>query len=129
VCGKLCGIANSFCRPSVLLLCLAGSIRNAAGYVWAYNTQVYFENIGQSRIEIAAWLSWIPMVGGSIGVLVGGFISDRFVLKSGPHGRIWVLIISQILAAPFAAGALLLPAPYAYISLIPTYIIGMNSSS
>jgi hypothetical protein len=32
--------------------------------------------------------------------------------------------MSQILAAPFAAGALLLPTPYAYISLIPTYIIG-----
>jgi len=63
------------------------------------------------------------------GVLVGGFISDRFVLKSGPHGRIWVLIASQILAAPFAAGALLLPTPYAYMSLIPTYIIGNLCSS
>lgn len=32
--------------------------------------------------------------------------------------------MSQILAAPFAAGALVLPPPYAYMSLIPTYIIG-----
>lgn len=58
------------------------------------------------------------------GVLVGGFISDRFVSNRGPHGRIWVLIMSQICAAPFAAGALILPAPYCYLSLIPTYLIG-----
>ncbi|ODN02815.1 Protein spinster 1 [Orchesella cincta] len=121
---KLSGIMTTFCRPSVLLLCFAGSIRNAAGYVWAYNTQIYFESIGETGTDIAKWLSWIPMVAGSIGVVVGGFISDRFVIKSGPHGRIWVLILSQVLAAPFAAGALLLPTPYAYISLIPNYIIG-----
>lgn len=123
-CGRLCGVASSFCRPSILLLCLAGSIRNAAGYVWAYNTQIYYENIGQSREQIATWLAFVPMIGGSVGVLVGGFISDRFVVKSGPHGRIWVLIFSQMLAAPFAAGAILLPPPFAYMSLIPTYIIG-----
>jgi len=67
--GKISYVASSFCRPSVLLLCLAGSIRNAAGYVWAYNVQLYFENIGQTKTEIASWLSWIPMVGGSIGKL------------------------------------------------------------
>ncbi|XP_035709342.1 protein spinster homolog 1 isoform X3 [Folsomia candida] len=124
-CGHLCHIVSSFCRPSILLLCLAGSIRNAAGYVWAYNTQIYYETLGESRGQIASWLSLVPMIGGSIGVLVGGFISDRFAAHgTGPHGRIWVLIMSQILAAPFAAGALVLPPPYAYMSLIPTYIIG-----
>jgi len=61
------------------------------------------------------------------GVLLGGFISDRFVVRSGPHGRIFVLIASQILAAPFAAGALLFSPPMAYISLLPTYIIGMQT--
>ena len=62
------------------------------------------------------------------GVVLGGYISDRFVKKVGPHGRIWVLIASQLLAAPFAAGTLLLPTPWAYISLIPCYIVGKNSS-
>ena len=64
----------------------------------------------------------------SVGVVLGGYISDRFVKKVGPHGRIWVLIASQLLAAPFAAGTLLLPTPWAYISLIPCYIVGKNSS-
>ena len=78
-------------RPSLLLLCIASSIRNAgmqmlfisvirfvlftwitfnlAGYVWAYNTQVYFEGLGQTSIQIGTWMSWIPVVGGSIGNL------------------------------------------------------------
>lgn len=79
-------------RPSLLLLCIASSIRNAgmkisfflfqtadfiiqllytiffiAGYVWAYNTQVYFDGLGESPSEIGKWMSWIPIVGGSIG--------------------------------------------------------------
>lgn len=78
-------------RPSLLILCIASSIRNAgktcvfkqnyfcfqkesvifyllvAGYVWAYNTQVYFDSIGQTPTQIGFWMSWIPVVGGSIG--------------------------------------------------------------
>lgn len=38
--------------------------------------------------------------------------------------RLWVLIISQLCAAPFSACALLLPVPWAYLSLIPGNIIG-----
>ena len=74
-------------RPSLLMLCIASSIRNAgthfclylcsllkttvflhlAGYVWAYNTQVYFDGLGQTPTQIGSWMSWIPIVGGSIG--------------------------------------------------------------
>ena len=38
-----------------------------AGYVWAYNTQVYFDGLGQTPTQIGSWMSWIPIVGGSIG--------------------------------------------------------------
>jgi len=111
-------------RPSLLLLCIASSIRNAAGYVWAYNTQVYFEGLGQTPTQIGTWMSWIPIVGGSTGVVFGGFISDRVVQRTGPHGRIWVLVASQLLSSPFAAGVLYFNPPYCYFSLIPNYIIG-----
>lgn len=57
-------------RPSILLLCLASSIRNAAGYVWAYNTQVYFDELGQTPSQIGSWMSWVPIVGGSIGIMM-----------------------------------------------------------
>lgn len=52
------------------------------------------------------------------GAMFGGIVSDRLVKrkdkngnKLGPRGRLLVIIVSNLLAAPFAAGALLLPAP------------------
>ena len=45
-------------------------ILSLAGYVWAYNTQVYFEGIGQTRSQIGFYMSWIPLVAGSIGMYI-----------------------------------------------------------
>lgn len=66
-------------RPSLLLLCIASSIRNAAGYVWAYNTQVYFDGLGQTPAQIGSWMSWIPIVGGSIGTVFCGFLENNLL--------------------------------------------------
>ncbi|RUS76157.1 hypothetical protein EGW08_016069 [Elysia chlorotica] len=117
-------ISKAFLSPSLLLLCLAGSIRNAGGYVWAYNTQPYFDAVGVSKETTGSYMSWIPLVGGSLGVLFGGFISDRIVKRRGLYARIFVLVASQFVAAPFAAGALFLDVPWSFISLIPANIIG-----
>lgn len=121
---KLRVVVATFCSPSLLLLCLAGSVRNAAGYVWAYNTQPYYQSLGQTPEEIAYYMSWIPLVGGIVGVLLGGFISDRVVKRVGPHARLLVLVVSQVVASPFVAGALYLSPPWAYLSLLPGYIAG-----
>ncbi|MBN3288338.1 SPNS1 protein, partial [Polyodon spathula] len=120
---RLSRILQPFLSPSLLLLCLAGSIRNAGGYVWAYNAQIYFSQYFPVE-DVGRWLSWIPLVGGSFGVLFGGFISDRVVKKRGLPARIWVLVISQIVAAPFLVGVLWLSPPYAFLLLIPANIIG-----
>ena len=68
----------------------------AAGYVWAYNTQIYFEDIGTSRDTIARYMSIIPLASGCVGVALGGFIADRVVRRIGPLARIAVLIASQV---------------------------------
>ncbi|PIK45432.1 hypothetical protein BSL78_17707 [Apostichopus japonicus] len=120
---KLLAVCKCFLQPSLLMLCLAGSIRNGAGYVWGYNTQNFF-NEYHPDVSTGRWLSWIPLVGGSIGVIFGGFISDRIVKRSGPVARIWVLISSLVVAAPFAALTLVLPIPYAFLAQIPTYVFG-----
>ncbi|XP_064420414.1 D-galactonate transporter [Latimeria chalumnae] len=120
---KLSRILRPFLSPSLLVLCLAGSIRNAGGYVWGYNAQIYF-NQYYPEVDVGEWLSWIPLIGGSFGVLFGGFISDRVVKKSGLQARVWVLVLSQMVAAPFLAGALWLSPPYCFLILIPAYIIG-----
>lgn len=92
---KLLLLGRTFIRPSLLILFLAGSIRNAGGYVWAYNTQPYF-NKYYPQTNVGEYMSWIPLVGGSLGVVLGGFISDRLIKDRGFYMRVWVLIFSQV---------------------------------
>ncbi|XP_078605979.1 MFS-type efflux pump MSMEG_3705-like [Branchiostoma floridae x Branchiostoma japonicum] len=120
---KLMTILRCFLNPSLMMLIIAGSVRNAAGYIWGNNTQLFFDHYYKDS-NVGLWMSWVPLVGGSCGVLFGGFISDRVVKRVGPQGRIWVLVISQLCAAPFAALALYLEPPYAFLMLIPSNIIG-----
>lgn len=175
---RLLVLLRTFAMPGMLTLCIAGGVRNAGGYVWAYNTELFFEKSGYSPDHIKNFMSWIPLLAGSIGAVVGGVISDVLVKGRGPYMRIWVLIISQvrgrgwgrlesqccvgcgkggvtfegklrgvfamlynyavyliltvfpapppsqILAAPFAAGALFLPNPWCFLTLIPSNILG-----
>ena len=92
--GRISSIVKVFLGPSTLILSLAGSIRNAGGYVWAYNTQPYF-NQYYPDVNLGYWMSWIPLVSGSMGVLLGGVISDR-VITRGLYARVWVLVFSQV---------------------------------
>ena len=92
---KLLLVFKTFSRPSLIILFVAGSIRNAGGYVWAYNTQPYF-NKYYPDVNVGKYMSWIPLVGGSFGVVLGGFISDRLVKNRGSYARVWVLVFSQV---------------------------------
>ncbi len=47
-------------------------------------------------LSLGRFMSWIPLVAGSIGAVVGGLISDILVKGRSPYMRIWVLIISQV---------------------------------
>ena len=89
-------ILRTFIMPGMFMLCIAGGIRNAGGYVWAYNTEVFFEARGFSKNEITRFMSWIPIVGGCLGAVVGGLISDLLVRGRSSYVRIWVLIVSQV---------------------------------
>lgn len=93
---KLLLLAKTFILPGMLMLCIAGGIRNAGGYVWAYNTQAFFQSKGYSDATIASYMSVIPLVGGSLGAILGGLISDFLVKGRGSAARIWVLMVSQV---------------------------------
>jgi MFS family permease len=121
---KFMTVSREFLKPTLLMLIIAGSIRNSAGYVWGTNNNTYYRKLDQTKDQISAYLSVIPMVFGIIGSFVGGFVSDNVAKKAEPWKRIWVLVISQISAAPFAAGVLYFPPPFSYYFLIPTYILG-----
>lgn len=99
---SVCKVNFLICVSLALMLsinCFFFSLNFSAGYVWGYNTQNFF-NEYHPDVSTGRWLSWIPLVGGSIGVIFGGFISDRIVKRSGPVARIWVLI-SSLVRTPF----------------------------
>ena len=50
----------------------------------AYNTQPFF-SLKYTDEVIAAYMSVIPLVAGSIGAVVGGLISDLLVKNRGPY--------------------------------------------
>lgn len=109
----------------MLLLCVAGGVRQGGGLVWAYNAKPYFTQYYCSEQSVGVYLSWVPLVGGTMGAVLGGFMSDRLVRKKGQIARLWVLVISQLLACPFLVGTVLLPPePWAFLCLLPAYVIG-----
>jgi len=124
--ASICSIIAYFLStPSLVILLMASLIRNAGGYVWAFNAPDFFSNVdGQSKKQQALFMQWIPLIGGCFGALFGGFVSDRYVKKSEPWKRLLILVASNLIAAPFAFLALWLPAPFCYLMLIGSNVIG-----
>lgn len=115
----------SVLKPALLMLCLAAGFRLGGGLVWAYNVKSYFVQHYCSPASVGRYLSWVPLVGGTLGAVFGGLVSDKLVQRKGPKARLWVLILSQLLACPFLVGAILLPPdPWAFLCLLPAYIVG-----
>ena len=94
--SRLVQLIKTFLYPGMFMLCIAGGIRNAGGYVWAYNTELFFQAQDLTNAQINHFMSWIPLVGGSLGAIFGGFISDLLVKNRSTYVRIWVLIVSQV---------------------------------
>jgi len=46
------------------------------------------------------YLFFTSIVGGSIGIITGGVVSDRIVKRVGIHARAWVLAVSQVNTRP-----------------------------
>ncbi|KJE91576.1 MFS family protein [Capsaspora owczarzaki ATCC 30864] len=113
-----------FCTSKpALVLCAAGAVRNSAGYVWSFNTNLFYKNVRHlSPDQIAAWMSWTPLVSGSIGTMLGGALADWFGLRYGGRSRVWLLVASQVLATPLAAGALWLDYPWCFVVQLPANI-------
>lgn len=45
---------------------------------------------------VGTYISWVPVVGGSLGVVVGGYISDTLVKRWDNKARIAVLVVSTV---------------------------------
>ena len=64
--------------------------------MWAYNVKTYFNQLYCEQVDVGVYLTWVPLVGGTLGALFGGLVSDRLARFSGHRGRMWVLILSQV---------------------------------
>lgn len=61
---------------------------------------------------------------GSVGVVVGGVVSDKIVAKMGIKSRVAVLAISQLIATPGAFGSIYFDPLWAMVSLGISYFFG-----
>ena len=71
-------VLREFFSPAMLLLLLAATFRQCAGFSWAYNTKPYFLKY-YPNFDISYWILACSIGGGSFGVFFGGFLSDRVV--------------------------------------------------
>ncbi|XP_039262750.2 protein spinster-like [Styela clava] len=107
--------------PSFLLLLVAACVRHSASFCFAYNAQLYFTEF-YPQTNLGLWMTLSPIIGGTVGIALGGFISDLVVSKYGANTRMWVLATSQLIASPFAFGVLYLDPPFCFFSLIGAYL-------
>jgi len=71
----------------------------AGGMTFAYNCDLYYAQYFPDY-DLGWWLFAVTIIIGSIGVVVGGVISDKFVAKMGVRSRVAVLVISQVCYIP-----------------------------
>ncbi|KAI5635675.1 major facilitator superfamily domain-containing protein [Phthorimaea operculella] len=64
------------CQPRIILLCVAASIRHCGGMTFAYNADLYYRDYFPD-VDLGWWLFAVTVGIGSIGVVVGGVISDK----------------------------------------------------
>lgn len=107
-------------QPRVIMLMIAASIRHCGGMTFAYNADLYY-NLYFPDVDLGWWLFMVTIGIGSVGVVVGGVVSDKIVAKMGIRSRVAVLAISQLIATPFAFGSVYFEPLWAMINLGISY--------
>ncbi|XP_058799466.1 putative metabolite transport protein HI_1104 [Phymastichus coffea] len=118
--GKKQKLWSVIFQPRIVMLCLAASIRHCGGMCFAYNCDLFYREYFPDY-DLGWWLFAVTIVIGSIGVVVGGIVSDKFVAKMGIRSRVAVLAISQLIATPFAFGSVYFTPTGAMITLGISY--------
>ena len=76
------------------------SVTFSAGFSWSYNSKLYHDTY-YPDFDIGLYLFFTSVIGGSIGMIVGGAVSDGIVKKVGVQARAWVLAVSQVISSMF----------------------------
>jgi len=114
---SLCKVLMS---PAVLMIFLSASIRHTGGMTFAYNADLYYSLYFPS-VDLGWWLFVVTIGIGSIGVVVGGIVSDKIVKKMGVRSRVLVLALSQLISTPGAFGSVYFDPFWAMVTLATSY--------
>lgn len=121
---KKISLWNVLTQPCVIMLMVAASIRHCGGMAFGYNAYLYY-NMYFPHVDLGWWLFVVTVGIGSVGVVAGGIVSDRIVATMGVKSRIFLLAISQFIAAPLAWGSVYFDPLWAMINLGISYFFGM----
>lgn len=107
-------------HPRMILLMIAASLRHCGGMTFAYNADLYY-NIYFPEVDLGWWLFGLTIGIGSIGVVVGGVLSDKIVAKMGIRSRGYVLALSQLISTIPAFGSVYFEPKWAMATLALSY--------
>ena len=113
-------------RPSLRHIPIAGSIHGIGAWGAGLWMPAYFMRVhGMTSGEIGTWLALIFGTAGSLGTLVGGYLADRIVKKTGDERwYTWLCGLSILLTVPFSFLVYLWPTPVpALLFFIPAVLV------
>jgi predicted MFS family arabinose efflux permease len=91
-------------RRSMRHIPLAGAIHGIGAWAMGVWLPAYFIRIhGMSSGEVGTWMALIYGIGGGLGALCGGYVSDRVVKATGDaRWYMWGSALAVLVSAPFA---------------------------
>mmetsp|Transcript_12881 Transcript_12881/g.16936 ORF Transcript_12881/g.16936 Transcript_12881/m.16936 type:complete len:522 (-) Transcript_12881:35-1600(-) len=96
--------------------CVDGNCANLNPCPW--------HNVGMPERSMLIYMSWIPILAGCLGLIMGGVASDWFAQRKGPRARVIFAACSTVAAVPFYFLMLVLDRPWCFLSILPAALIG-----
>ena len=109
--------------PAGRNISLAAALHAFAGYAQATWMPAFFARIHEMTPgDLGRWMSWIVAGGGTLGVILGGWLADRWGRRE-PRARVYVAMSSVLLSLPLLAISLsVADARTALLCYLPTVI-------
>ena len=117
-------------RPAMRHIPLAGAISGIGLWAMGVWLPTYFIRVhSMGSGEVGTWMALIYGIGGGIGVIYGGYLSDRAVKATGDsRWYMWISMLTVLISAPFAFPIFLskTPLPAFLFLIIPITVIHMS---
>ena len=116
-------------RPSMRHIPLAGAIHGIGAWAMGVWLPAYFIRVhGMGSGEVGTWMALIYGIGGGVGVIYGGHLSDRLVKVTGDERwYMWLSALAVLISAPFAFLIFLskTPLPALLFLIVPITVMHM----